>query len=528
MKKNNYYILAIFIFGVLLRFYNNTSISLWHDEAFSALFLKYSWSEVLYRIGLDVHPPMYYIFLRFWYYIFGDSLIALRSFSVFFGSLTIVAVWAFIKSAFKNEKAALIAAVLIAVNPFQLQYVTEARMYTFGAFFVVLAAYFLTKALHEQKEFFSDRSMNMPNLPKDISLHKHYVWHYLGFAISVSIIILTHYYLLFTATALCFYALIFHFRSYKFEFKKYIELFLTYLVIIFSFLPWLKVFLYQYKQVQAGYWIEKANIWSVPSTIWQMLLGIGIDISKINTKYSVLAALIFSLYFLYRFIKKNSQFEKWLVIFAMLAPFAGSLLFVILARLKGSSSSVYLVRYFLFSSLFFTSALGVWFSEIKYKKIAGILLAVYVTANLWTYADYWKQIANPPRPGMYGAVNYIKSNIQPKDKIFSGTSFMFFNLKYYIKKTNILNPVKLYTGGRSSVKEMSHVEGSAILADFDLAANMSDTVVVGDNVWLVWTEAFGSNKPSIPNNWSEVSEKKFLEVRPYPWATVNITEYKVN
>jgi Fe-S cluster assembly ATP-binding protein len=56
MNKIKHYLplIAILIIGTILRFYHNTDISLWHDEAFSALLIKYSWGEMFYRIGLDV------------------------------------------------------------------------------------------------------------------------------------------------------------------------------------------------------------------------------------------------------------------------------------------------------------------------------------------------------------------------------------------------------------------------------------------------------------------------------------------
>ncbi len=77
---NKYWILLLVIAGGTgLRLFNLTKISLWHDEAFSALLIKYSWGEMFYRIGLDVHPPLYYVFLRFWHYIFGHSLFSMRA-----------------------------------------------------------------------------------------------------------------------------------------------------------------------------------------------------------------------------------------------------------------------------------------------------------------------------------------------------------------------------------------------------------------------------------------------------------------
>ncbi|MEK7075360.1 MAG: glycosyltransferase family 39 protein, partial [Patescibacteria group bacterium] len=132
MKKHYVLLGSIILVAALLRLFNLTAISLWHDEAFSALLVNYSWQEMFYRIGLDVHPPFYYVILRLWSDLFGHSLFALRGFSVFFGIATIWAVYGFIKIAFKKESLALATALLLAVNPFQIQYVTEARMYTLG------------------------------------------------------------------------------------------------------------------------------------------------------------------------------------------------------------------------------------------------------------------------------------------------------------------------------------------------------------------------------------------------------------
>src|SRR6185503_2844401 len=109
MIKKHWHLITITLLGLGLRLWNLTAISLWHDEAFSALLIKYSWSEMMYRIGLDVHPPMYYVFLRVWHYGFGDSLWSLRAMSVFFGVAAIVAAYAFVHAAFKNKTAALIA-----------------------------------------------------------------------------------------------------------------------------------------------------------------------------------------------------------------------------------------------------------------------------------------------------------------------------------------------------------------------------------------------------------------------------------
>ena len=529
--KKYFWLAAILVLGIVLRFYHNTDISLWHDEAFSALLIKYPWGEMMHRIGLDVHPPMYYIFLRLWHYLFGDSLLALRSYTVFFSAGTVFVAYGFVKEAFKNEKAALWAALLIAINPFQLQYATEARMYTMGAFFAVLAAFFVSKALRFQHEYYNDEKLNIPNFPRDISLKRKALWHYFGFAISVIILIYTHYYLLFTAAAICFYALIYHIYHYRSQFRRYWLLLLSFIVIVISYFPWLKTFLFQYKQVQGGYWIPHMDKWSIPTTVWKIFIGTAADISKSSTQIFVVLGVVFALYFLYKFLRKTQSFEKWLVVLCLLAPFAGAVLFALLARLKGSDSSVYLERYFLYTAAFFSIALAVWLKEIHFKWLSVSLLVAYATVNLFAFGSYWSDINIKTRPGMNGASKFLEANVEPSHKLYVGSSFMFFNLKYYISQfqnaTNFPKPL-LESGGNTTIANMPHFAGTAILVDADLLPRYSEGVRNGDTVWIVWTNGFGANKPEVPANWTRIDERVYPEVRPYLWANVYVSEYKVN
>lgn len=556
--KKYFPLILILILGAILRFYHNLDISLWHDEAFSALMIRYPWGEMFYRLGLDVHPPMYYVFLRFWHYVFGNSLLSLRGFSILFSTGTIWAAWLFTKEAFKNEKAALGAALLVAINPFQLQYVTEARMYTFGAFFALLAGYFLVKALHTHTSTYRSEAQNMPNLPETDKYRWEMIWSYLGFTLSMIIIIYTHYYLFFTAAALGFYGLLYLFFHHRGDWKKYLPFLISCFLAVAAFLPWLKTFLFQYSQVQAGYWIQQMDRWSIPSTFWDMLIGFGRDTSNHTTQVWLVIITLFSLWMLYRFLKKTEDFAKWLVVFAVVAPFIGAILFAVLARLKGSSSSVYLDRYFLFASVYFSVAVAVWLKEVRPKWLSTALFVIYCLLNLIAYFHYWQQLNVKTRPGMAAAVELLRTNVKPADKLFVASNFMFFNFKYYWTGKEplsssfdvppsagqqidgntgyeFLNGVRplLFTNGVTKSSNISHFAGSALLSDVDLVPDLGSAAHTGDTVWLLWTNAFGgSDKPpgQVPGNWIPLvgAQYTFPEVRPYPGTNVYVTEYKVN
>jgi len=535
--KSNLLLVIIFLSGLALRLYHLTAISLWHDEAFSALLIRYPWREMFYRIGLDVHPPMYYIFLRLWHYVFGNSLGSLRGFSAFFGLGLIIVAYGLVKTAFKNQRLALVAALLVAVNPFQISYVTEARMYTMGAFFAVLAAWFLVKALELQKTYFDYRAQNIPNLPQNLRAQKTVAVYYLLFALAILIIIYTHYYLLFTAVALGLYALLYHWHAYGAKFRNYIGLVLSCGVVGIGYLPWLKAFLFQLRQVGDSYWIPAMTRWSIPDTLWQMLLGLY------TGKHLLLAALsLLIIVIIYFVIRKIASFNKWLILFNVLAPFAGAVMFAILAHLRGESSSVYLLRYFLFCSTFFLILISLWLEEFRPRKAGVVLLVDLVTVNLIAFTTNWRSLDVKNHKGMSAAADLLVKNVEWNHKLYVGSSFEFFNLKYYLhQNTNFCDqddcgalagvrfprPL-LYSGGKTDVSQMPHYAGTAILTNADLVADFKTATKNGDTVWLLWTNGFGGSKPEVPANWTQIDEKGYAEIRPYLGTWVVVTEYKVN
>lgn len=527
--KTHWGLFLITLVGLAIRLYNLTAISLWHDEAFSALLVKYSWGEMMYRIGLDVHPPMYYIFLRIWSDVFGHSLFALRGMSVFFGVGTIVATYFFVNYLFKNKWTALVAAALVAVNPFQVQYVTEARMYTMGGFFAITAAWSLAAALRNQSAYY----INAGNEFLQAQLKKQFLWSFAFFVISSAILIYTHYYLLFTVAALGAYAVLNCIIKYKFEVKKYLWVVLSGIGILISFLPWLKVFLFQFKQVGAGYWIPPMNRWSIPSTLWDLLIQLPRKESLlINSQlfqisygnFFLILLTLFTLVIIYKLIRKVDETEKWLILAGFLAPFAGSILFLIIAKLQHNNSSVYLVRYFIFSSSFYLIIVAHFLTNLKIRDLGRMLVLLLVLINIYSIWNYWHLLQVDTKKGMAEASLFLKANVQPQHKLFIGSSFEFFNYKYY-NQTSV-KPL-LFTDGHLT-KDLPHFAGTAILTDDDLVLNFNDAARHGDTVWLLWTNGFGGSKPTIPSNWVQIDEKGYAEARPYVGTWIIVDEYKVN
>ncbi|MBP9686243.1 MAG: glycosyltransferase family 39 protein [Candidatus Doudnabacteria bacterium] len=533
---------GILLFGLLLRLYHNTDISLWHDEAFSALLIKYPWGEMFYRIGLDVHPPVYYVALRVWSMFVGDSLLALRGFSIFFGLGTAYMAFRFVKDIVQNERAAFLALLAIALNPFQIQYATEARMYTFGAFLAVSAAYALCRGLQNTGK-------------------QQWRWM-LGFGALSALAALTHYYLLFTVAALGFYALVSFWLIHRTQVRAYGPLAAAYAIIIATFIPWTSWFVYQYKQVGAGYWIPPLDNWSIPTTLWQLFTGMEVDIHKVSSQVGVIAVSIGIVSALSIFAIRSKAAHKWLVLLLSAAPFLGALAFALLAHLKGQDSSVYLVRYFLYASAFLFIGLSLSLDMLKQSRIVFAGMLLYLCVCVLVFTNYWHKLDITHKPGMRAAVEYLQSHTYPNDKLFVGSSFEFFNLKYYLSQVAPPQPTPapatmssgqfsledlsddaqtahpipptrgwpkplLFSGGNTSIRNLPHFAGTAILTDADLLPRFEDGAGPGDTVWVLWTNSFGGSKPATPKDWKQVDEAGFAEVRPYVGTWIIITKYLV-
>ena len=141
-------IVVTILVGAMLRVTNLTYHSIWFDEAVSIRWATSSAPRII-EVGMtlveDRLPPLYYLLLKGWVGLGGLSEFSLRYLSVVFGVLLIAVVYA-LGSRLFNRRAGLLAALLIALNPFLIWYSQEARMYalavllsTFGVLCFILA-----------------------------------------------------------------------------------------------------------------------------------------------------------------------------------------------------------------------------------------------------------------------------------------------------------------------------------------------------------------------------------------------------
>lgn len=124
--------LALFL-ATTLRYNDSLSI----DEPFTAYRVNLPLQQMLTLLWGDNQQPLYYVMLRPWRLLFGESEIALRSLSTIFFCGTVV-VTSFSARTLYGSLAGLVAGALVAFSSIGLLYAATARPYMLATFFVAL------------------------------------------------------------------------------------------------------------------------------------------------------------------------------------------------------------------------------------------------------------------------------------------------------------------------------------------------------------------------------------------------------
>lgn len=137
--------LTLILFGAFaFRLWNLGTQSLWHDEAWSVI----SSYQPLHPIDPN-YPPFFTVLLGVWNPLAGDSVFALRYFSLLFGVATVAAVALLMRRWF-NPTSALLAAIFVAISPPLWVYSQEIRSYVAMPLLTIILLTLANVLLHQQ------------------------------------------------------------------------------------------------------------------------------------------------------------------------------------------------------------------------------------------------------------------------------------------------------------------------------------------------------------------------------------------
>jgi mannosyltransferase len=157
--------------GLAVRFAGLGIQSYHHDEVITAArVIPGDFAEMLRQVkGSESNPPLYYVLAWGWAKAFGTGEAGLRSLTALFGAATIPLAY-LVGREMASNRAGLIAAAIVAVNPMLIWYSQEARSYAVLVFFGALALLFFVRALRTGQ----GRDLALWALASALALCSHY------------------------------------------------------------------------------------------------------------------------------------------------------------------------------------------------------------------------------------------------------------------------------------------------------------------------------------------------------------------
>jgi uncharacterized membrane protein len=161
---------AITAAAAAVRFTRIGHQSFWLDESYTVDLVQRSFGDLLHGVArTESTPPLYYVLAWLWAKLFGTSEAGLRSMSALFGTVAVPVAWRAAREWF-TPAAGLIAAALVAINPFFVWYSQEARSYALLVLTSALTLLFLARALRNP----SRRARALWALSAALALLTHY------------------------------------------------------------------------------------------------------------------------------------------------------------------------------------------------------------------------------------------------------------------------------------------------------------------------------------------------------------------
>ncbi len=133
---------ALIVIFVAMRLWRVEEFSLDGDEIFSVLLGRDTWANLFSRAVQDaIHPPLFYLLLKPWMRIGGESLLWLRLLPVTISVACLIPVFALCRKLGVPAGARNLALAIVAVHPIDVYYAQHLRMYSLLALLALISTW---------------------------------------------------------------------------------------------------------------------------------------------------------------------------------------------------------------------------------------------------------------------------------------------------------------------------------------------------------------------------------------------------
>lgn len=327
-------------------------------------------------LSWELNEGLYYTLLRSWMHL-GQGEFFVRLLSLLPSVAAIPFVY-LLGRKLVSERAGLVAALLLAVNAFDVRYAQEARAYSLFAFLVVLACWFFV------------RCMDAP--------HKRGDWA--GLVIALALGMYAHF---FTGLMLPVFWLAAALRKRGFPWRNFL---ISSGIIVVLAVPAL-LFVATKNRGQVG-WVQPTK-WKDFYALATLLSGRGGLVLLLICAVGLVLALV-------RLIRLPAQAGRQLV-WGEALVWMWLVLPVAMTTVLSLFKPMFVSRYFIFCLPAWVLLVATGLSMIRPKWLLAPVLLVIVALSLRGVAEYYRTGFDPPEQDWRGAVHYMLSRTQPGDAV---------------------------------------------------------------------------------------------------------------
>ncbi len=507
--------------ALILRLHQINSHSFWLDEAYSwTMATKFSFGEIVQRTANDFNPPFYYMILKCWIAVFGESEVAQRMLSVTCDILAMLTLYLLCRDAFaetidtdgkrESRMIGVLAAAMYAVSGIHIQWAIETRMYSMVAFLSVASSWLLLRGFASpQPRWWIGYAMSASAL---LYTHSYGVFIVFGQACFLGGLVARNIFIRYRTTAVIRnvppkvdITLRVMNSDSSTEHRSFpiipaiIPAIIAMIAVGIAFLPWLSVLLKQTKQARQDYWIPDMNWWTIPKTWLDLIVHENQGAEQRDSVMAVAVSLI-CLLVLGCFACKARGRGAMLVLCMTASPIACSGVISVI------SLPIITSRHYLTAYAFFFCAVAWVFVKVLPKEFLKAVAALLIGNMLYLHFVYRDELQISEDCGVRAAVSHLAKDFQDGDTIVVTDQAMLLSTRYYTPRLLPISAVtsvplpKLFR----SVSLITWL-GSALIDDSD---RISAAELAGSTPKRLWVIGDASDSTSA---WEELSLGQWKE-----------------
>jgi uncharacterized membrane protein len=410
-------IAAILLLAFALRIYRLGYQSIWYDEGVSIHLARKSLAALTAHTAGDIHPPLYYYLLHFWIKAAGSSEFAVAFFSLTFGLLLVPLVYR-IGQHLYNPMVGSLAALLVAISPYNLWYSQEMRMYTLGALLGLVSLYSLLQLLVRVGCRIQGTGCRV---------------YWVGYILSAALGLYTLYYFAFLLVFLNLFILGWWLWAWRQKVKASVlwHWVLAQLAVFLLYLPWLPIALHQGTDPPVPPWRAFTPFWQVVVESWSALaLGQSVE-PRFVWPVLLTIAIIYGLGVVYAGTGFKVQ-DTPLRLARACILWGYTSVPVLTIYLASLWTPLFHVRYVFTYSPAFYILLAAGLAWLRERWRPGLWLVLGLVVVAWAYSTY--NFHFDPRYAAddhRAAVEYIADRWRPSDAILINAGYVYPTFLYY-------------------------------------------------------------------------------------------------